>query len=66
MPTSPKRITALTSGTKNVILDGRVTVIGERINPTGKKRLKQAIKECDMDYITGEAISQRVPRRPTC
>lgn len=59
VPTSPKRITALTSGTKNVILDGRVTVIGERINPTGKKRLKQAIKECDMDYITGEAISQR-------
>lgn len=59
VPVSPKRITALTSGTKNVILDGRVTVIGERINPTGKKRLKQAIKEKDMDYITGEAISQR-------
>lgn len=59
VPTSAKRITALTSGTKNVVLDGRITVIGERINPTGKKRLKQAIKERDMDYITGEAMSQR-------
>lgn len=34
-------------------------IIGERINPTGKKRLKQALKEQDMEYILKEAISQQ-------
>jgi len=34
-------------------------IIGERINPTGKKRLKQALKENDIDYILKEAISQQ-------
>ncbi len=33
-------------------------VIGERINPTGKKRLKQALKEHDLDYILREGIMQ--------
>ena len=33
-------------------------VIGERINPTGKKRFKQALTEGDMDYILGQAIEQ--------
>ncbi len=54
-----KPVTAVTSGTKAVILDEGVSVIGERINPTGKKRLKQAIKDDDMDYIIGEAMSQK-------
>ena len=35
-----------------------VTVIGERINPTGKKRLKQALLDEDFDYILSEAIEQ--------
>lgn len=56
--TSPRRVTAVTSATKTVILDKNVTVIGERINPTGKKRLKEALRENRMDYIVGEAISQ--------
>ena len=34
-------------------------VIGERINPTGKKKLKAALKEHDMDYILKEAIMQQ-------
>ena len=34
-------------------------IIGERINPTGKKRFKQALKENDIDYIIKEAISQQ-------
>lgn len=33
-------------------------VIGERINPTGKKRFKQALAEHDVDYILGQAIEQ--------
>ena len=35
-----------------------VTVIGERINPSGKKRLKQALLEKDFDYILNQAIEQ--------
>ncbi len=37
---------------------GKVRLIGERINPTGKKRLKQALMEHDMDYIMKLAIEQ--------
>ena len=33
-------------------------IIGERINPTGKKRFKQALIEHDIDYILGQAIQQ--------
>ena len=37
----------------------RVAVIGERINPTGKPKLKAALREGDLDYIIGEAVVQR-------
>ncbi|MGN0706473.1 MAG: homocysteine S-methyltransferase family protein [Faecalibacterium sp.] len=40
-----------------VTVDG-ITVVGERINPTGKKRFQQAIREGDMNYILGQAVSQ--------
>lgn len=36
----------------------RVRVIGERINPTGKKRFQQALLENDLDYIVGVAVQQ--------
>ena len=36
----------------------KIAVIGERINPTGKKRLKQAILEQDFDYILSQGLSQ--------
>lgn len=45
------------SATTAVVID-RVTVIGERINPTGKKRLKQALIEKDYDYLLSQAIQQ--------
>lgn len=48
---------ALCTPTKTVAIDG-VRVIGERINPTGKKRFKQALLENDMDYILTQGISQ--------
>ncbi|MBQ2834284.1 MAG: homocysteine S-methyltransferase family protein [Clostridia bacterium] len=35
-----------------------VRVIGERINPTGKKRFQQALREDDMNYIVSQAIEQ--------
>ena len=40
-----------------VTVDG-ITVVGERINPTGKKRFQQAIREGDMNYILEQAVSQ--------
>ena len=33
-------------------------IIGERINPTGKKRLKEALRSGDFDYAVGEALDQ--------
>ena len=35
-----------------------VTVVGERINPTGKKRFQQTLRERDMDYILAQAVDQ--------
>ena len=37
----------------------RIAVIGERINPTGKPKLKAALRTGDLDYIVGEAVSQQ-------
>ena len=42
-----------------VILGGKPMIIGERINPTGKKKFKQALKDHDMDYILKEGITQQ-------
>lgn len=56
--TSPKRVTAVCSASSTVILDGGVYLIGERINPTGKPKLKEALKKEDYDYILNEAITQ--------
>ena len=44
--------------TAAVALDG-VRVIGERINPTGKKRFQQALREGDIDYIVARGIEQQ-------
>ncbi len=52
-----QRPAAVCSGTRTVLLD-MPRVIGERINPTGKKRMKQALLDGDMDYLRGEAITQ--------
>ena len=40
-----------------VTVDG-ITVVGERINPTGKKRFQQALREGDMNYVLEQAVSQ--------
>lgn len=46
------------SATKTVIFDGGVKIIGERINPTGKKALKEALKAGNFSVIEDEAVAQ--------
>lgn len=60
-PSQPlvKRLAACSSATETVVIGEEVKIIGERINPTGKKMLKEALKNNDMDYIIREAISQK-------
>lgn len=53
-----KAMTAVSSSTRTVILDNRIRIIGERINPTGKKLLREALKENNLAYIENEAINQ--------
>lgn len=53
-----KNLTVISSYTHAVYFGKAPVIIGERINPTGKKRLKTALKEGDMAYILGEAVSQ--------
>lgn len=53
------RLAASSSATKTVIIGQDIKIIGERINPTGKKKLKEAIRESNYDYIITEAISQK-------
>ena len=53
-----KNITMVSSYTHAVKFEKEPILIGERINPTGKKRFKQALVEHDIDYILGEGIRQ--------
>ena len=48
---------AVCSGTCTVPID-RVRVIGERINPTGKKAMKEALRRGDLDYMMSQALTQ--------
>ncbi|MCQ2379349.1 MAG: homocysteine S-methyltransferase family protein [Victivallaceae bacterium] len=49
---------AVSSGTKTVVFGGRPVVCGERINPTGKKKMQSALREGRLDYLVAEAIRQ--------
>ena len=52
---------AVCSAQKTLVMQaGRpyANIIGERINPTGKKRLKEALRSGDFDYAVGEALDQ--------
>ena len=49
--------TVVTSSTRRVVLKG-ARICGERLNPTGKKKLKEALLKGDMDYLAREAIAQ--------
>lgn len=58
LPIEEKSITAVTSYTHAVTFKNSPILIGERINPTGKKRLKEALINNDINYILSEAIKQ--------
>ena len=56
---SYKPYTVVTSSNESVELGKKSIVIGERINPTGKKLLKQALREKDFEYILKEGLKQK-------
>lgn len=51
--------TVICSPSKVVKFGKKFVVIGERLNPTGKKKLQQALRSGDMDYILREAVKQQ-------
>ena len=55
----PKNLSVVSSYTHTVDFGNRPVLIGERINPTGKKRFKQALLENDIDYILKEGVNQQ-------
>ena len=57
-PITPKTDTVVSSYTHAVTFGENPVLIGERINPTGKKRFKQALLEHDIGYILSEGIRQ--------
>lgn len=59
VPIAEKRRTWVSSYAKTVVFGDKPVLIGERINPTGKSRLKQALREGDLDYILREGVTQQ-------
>lgn len=58
-PVTDKAHTLIASYTHAVEFSGKPVLIGERINPTGKKKFKQALRDHDIDYILQEALTQQ-------
>lgn len=50
--------TAVNSATRMTVIDG-VRICGERLNPTGKPKLKEALKAGNYDYLVDEAVRQK-------
>ena len=57
-PIENKNVTLVSSYTHSVVIGNTPVLIGERINPTGKPRFREAVKSGDMGYIIKEAIGQ--------
>ena len=57
-PPTKKEDTFVTSFSQAVEIGKKPVMIGERINPTGKKRFQQALRDADIDYILTQAIEQ--------
>lgn len=51
-------VTSAVCSASNTVNINQPRIIGERINPTGKKLFKEALKNNDMDYILSQAVSQ--------
>lgn len=54
-----KSTTVVTSYSTAVELGGKPVIIGERINPTGKKLFKEALRNNDMEYAVKEGLAQQ-------
>jgi 5-methyltetrahydrofolate--homocysteine methyltransferase len=65
LPVTKKHFTAVTSYSKTAVIGEKPIIIGERINPTGKKKLKEALVNKDFDYIVSEAVKQ-VDKKAMC
>ena len=59
IPGTKKNHTLVSSYTKAVLFGDKPILIGERINPTGKKRFKEALISNDIDYILKEGIAEQ-------
>ena len=58
-PVETKTLTLVSSYTHAVEIGSDPVLIGERINPTGKKRFKEALREGDINYIVNEGLNQQ-------
>ena len=58
VPLTEKNKTVISSYTHAVEFSDDPVLIGERINPTGKKRFQQALRDGDIDYVLGEGLKQ--------
>ena len=57
-PRTQPATTWVSSGTQAVALGEAPVIIGERINPTGKKKMKEALRAGDVEYLQREAVTQ--------
>jgi 5-methyltetrahydrofolate--homocysteine methyltransferase len=58
LPTVKKNHTLISSYTHACVFGEKPLLIGERINPTGKKRFKEALRSHDLDYVLKEGLDQ--------
>ena len=60
IPPAPKHKTVISSFSRTALIgdESQPLIIGERINPTGKKRFKQALIDHDIDYIISQGLEQ--------
>ena len=59
LPVIQKKQTLVSSYSKTVEIGEKPVIIGERINPTGKKLMKQALREKDLTYVVREGLMQK-------
>ena len=57
-PITDKNLTVVSSYNHAVYFTRKPLIIGERINPTGKSKFKQALRDHDMEYIYKEGLTQ--------
>lgn len=58
VPVTDKNLTVVSSYNHAVYFSRKPLIIGERINPTGKSKFKQALRDHDMEYIYKEGLTQ--------